>query len=89
MGSWTFRNLLWALVSPPVENLKIEWIVPFSYLIAGAFRLYDMDNDGYISRNELAILIDAIYKMAGSFMQDTSKQRLDTLFEAMDIVCSY
>ena len=33
------------------------------YLIAGAFKLYDVDNDGYITRQEMYDIVDAIYQM--------------------------
>ena len=29
----------------------------------GAFRLYDVDNDGYITRQEMYDIVDAIYQM--------------------------
>jgi EF hand len=30
---------------------------------SGAFRLYDVDNDGYITRDEMYNIVDAIYQM--------------------------
>lgn len=33
------------------------------YKFPGAFRLYDVDNDGYITRDEMYNIVDAIYQM--------------------------
>lgn len=38
-------------------------IVNCSVFIAGAFKLYDVDNDGYITREEMYSIVDAIYQM--------------------------
>ena len=34
--------------------------------ILGAFRLYDVDNDGYITRQEMYNIVEAIYQMVVS-----------------------
>lgn len=34
--------------------------------LVGAFRLYDVDNDGYITRQEMYNIVDAIYQMVVS-----------------------
>lgn len=34
----------------------------------GAFRLYDVDNDGFITRDEMYNIVDAIYQMVVSKM---------------------
>lgn len=32
-------------------------------VLTGAFRLYDVDNDGFITRDEMYNIVDAIYQM--------------------------
>lgn len=34
-----------------------------SFLFSGAFRLYDVDNDGFITREEMYNIVDAMYEM--------------------------
>ncbi len=34
-----------------------------SFFLAGSFRLYDINHDGYISRDEMISVVDSIYKM--------------------------
>ena len=38
------------------------WIV-FYLFLTGSFRLYDINHDGYISRDEMISVVDSIYRM--------------------------
>ena len=57
----------------------------------GAFQLYDIDNDGFITQDEMLRIVDAIYKMVGSMVklpadEDTPQKRVDKIFALMDKV---
>ncbi|OBZ85285.1 Calcium-binding protein NCS-1 [Choanephora cucurbitarum] len=67
-------------------NFK-EFIVALSVTSRG--RLYDIDSDGYITREEMLQIVDAIYKMVGSMVklppdEDTPEKRVHKIFELMD-----
>ncbi|KAK0065714.1 neuronal calcium sensor 1, partial [Biomphalaria pfeifferi] len=54
-----------------------------------AFRLYDLDNDGYITREELLDIVDAIYRMVGESVtlpeeENTPEKRVNRIFQVMD-----
>ncbi|OQR72091.1 frequenin-1-like [Tropilaelaps mercedesae] len=53
-----------------------------------AFRLYDVDNDGFITREEMYNIVDAIYEMLGSQEkgeeEDDPRARVDRIFEQLD-----
>uniref|UniRef100_A0A663F2Y9 Neuronal calcium sensor 1 n=1 Tax=Aquila chrysaetos chrysaetos TaxID=223781 RepID=A0A663F2Y9_AQUCH len=56
-----------------------------------AFKLYDLDNDGYITRNEMLDIVDAIYQMVGNTVElpeeeNTPEKRVDRIFAMMDKV---
>lgn len=42
------------------------FIIKFFQTLSGAFRLYDVDNDGFITRDEMYNIVDAIYQMVVS-----------------------
>ena len=60
----------------------------FTLLNLGAFRLYDVDNDGYITRQEMYDIVDAIYQMVGSQPinedENTPQKRVEKIFDQMD-----
>ncbi|KAL7749183.1 Calcium-binding protein NCS-1 [Sorochytrium milnesiophthora] len=54
-----------------------------------AFRLYDVNKDGFISHDEMLSVVSAIYKMVGSMGklgtdEDTPQKRVAKIFELMD-----
>ena len=58
----------------------------------GAFKLYDVDNDGYITRDEMYNIVDAIYQMLGNQAkiaeeeEENPKDRVDRIFAQLDKV---
>lgn len=62
----------------------------YNYVI----QLYDIDNDGFISQEEMLRIVDAIYKMVGSMVklpadEDTPEKRVNKIFDMMDQVNVY
>ncbi|VDO68641.1 unnamed protein product [Heligmosomoides polygyrus] len=67
-------------------------MVPFLQLLwlsLGAFSLYDVDKDGYITKSEMTDIVEAIYSMIGNMLElsndeDTPTKRVDKIFTNMD-----
>lgn len=82
-GTIEFEEFIRALSVTSRGNLdeKLVW----------AFKLYDVDNDGYITREEMYNIVDAIYQMLGNQPKEeeeeeelSPKERVDKIFEQLD-----
>ncbi|XP_076314945.1 frequenin-1-like [Tachypleus tridentatus] len=79
-GSIEFEEFIKALSVTSRGNLdeKLVW----------AFKLYDVDNDGYITREEMYSIVDAIYEMLGNQgkeeVEESPRHRVDRIFEQLD-----
>ena len=58
----------------------------------GAFRLYDLDNDGTITKTEMTQIVEAIFSMVGNQKDqmpnedNTPEKRVERIFQLMDKV---
>ncbi len=72
-----------------VEIIKKNWIVDY-FLFLVSFKLYDRDQDGFISKSDMLVIVDSIYKMMGTMLQleedvNTPDKRVNKIFENMDL----
>ena len=58
--------------------------------IIGAFTLYDIDSDGFITKEEMCKILTSINSIENNLIQDSvsSEIRVKELFKKMDIVIS-
>ncbi|CAF0873248.1 unnamed protein product [Rotaria sp. Silwood1] len=78
----SFQDFLIALSITAKGNIdeKLDW----------TFDLYDIDGDGFISKDEMYNIVDSIYKMIGTVIQlpddeSTPQKRTDKIFSTFDI----
>lgn len=72
-----------------ITALSIAARGKFDEKLTWSFKLYDLDQDGFISKNEMLIVVDAIYLMIDNMVilppdQDTPQKRVDFVFSIMD-----
>lgn len=54
-------------VVPEISIAEVNRVFSLLFVsFSGAFRLYDVDNDGFITRDEMYNIVDAIYQMVVS-----------------------
>jgi Ca2+-binding EF-hand superfamily protein len=80
-GAIEFKEFIAALSVTSRGSLeeKLTW----------AFKLYDLDKDGCITKQEMLSIMESIYSMVGSAAklpdeERTAKQRVDRVFSMMD-----
>jgi len=67
------------------------YIIIVVVFVLGAFCLYDLDGDGYISKTDMMAIVDGIYTMIGNILdlptdENTPEKRVDKIFKQMDVV---
>jgi len=80
-GSIDFREFIIGLsvTNRGTVDQKLRW----------AFNMYDLDGSGDVSREEILVIIQAIYKMVGKHLleeieENSLEERVDNIFKTMD-----
>ena len=61
-------------------------------VLAGSFQLYDHNHDGYITKEEVSVVVDAMHRMVGGLVEpeeqqhDTPQERVKRIFETINTV---
>uniref|UniRef100_A0A8C9FIV6 Kv channel-interacting protein 4 n=1 Tax=Pavo cristatus TaxID=9049 RepID=A0A8C9FIV6_PAVCR len=86
-----------ALIGTTMNSGMFDFVMGLSILLRGtvqeklnwAFNLYDINKDGYITKEEMLDIMKAIYDMMGKctypvLKEDTPRQHVETFFQKMD-----
>jgi len=74
----------------PVRAHKLTLTLTRVHPPTGAFQLYDINNDGLITYDEMLKIVQSIYDMTGEMVklppdEDTAEKRVNKIFALMDL----
>ena len=74
-----------------MASLSVSAKASMDERLAWVFRLYDLDEDGFISRAEMLCIVDAVFRMLEPTAdlpesENTPQKRVDKIFKTMDLV---